>query len=382
MRRWSIRHAAGRAGVAPSTWMRIERGELRTDRYMISDLAAALECSIADLTGQPIPSSDRSLTAAHARVIALWRVLVEVAPDEPPRRPVLAIPALSARMDLIDSRRAACDFAGVAQLLPDLLLDLHAATRDRRRGRAARLLFLRATYSAASTLRSLGYLAEATIAAERCRQVAEQIDQAVPLAVADWARAHVALSSGSFGRALTLVSRAADDLERNLEAPTAPEVLGMLHLSTAMAVLADHRTDDAFAHINEAAQLAARTGETTSWNMCFGPSNVALWRMGLEVDTGQPAAAIETANNVRPATIPSVDRQSAYYLDFGRALADIPGRDRDAVRMLLQAERVAPQRIRSSVSARDTARFLLDRSRRAEGGSELLGLCERLGVHA
>jgi transcriptional regulator with XRE-family HTH domain len=39
LRRWSIRYAADRAGIAHTTWSRIERGALRTDRYMIADRA-------------------------------------------------------------------------------------------------------------------------------------------------------------------------------------------------------------------------------------------------------------------------------------------------------------------------------------------------------
>jgi transcriptional regulator with XRE-family HTH domain len=68
LRRWSIRHASSRAGIAHTTWSRIERGEMRTDRYMIADLAAALECSVTDLTGQPYAPADRTLEAAHIHV--------------------------------------------------------------------------------------------------------------------------------------------------------------------------------------------------------------------------------------------------------------------------------------------------------------------------
>lgn len=65
MGRWSIHHAASRAGIAHTTWMRVERGELRTDRYLVADIAAALECSVVDLTGQPYAPADRRLEAAH-----------------------------------------------------------------------------------------------------------------------------------------------------------------------------------------------------------------------------------------------------------------------------------------------------------------------------
>jgi hypothetical protein len=72
-------------------------------------------------------------------------------------------------------------------------------------------------------------------------------------------------------------------------------------------------------------------------------------------------------------------RQVFFHLDTGRALAHVR-RDREAIRHLLVAERVAPQLVRASPIAAETARGLLDRAQRRAGGSELRGLCERLGV--
>ncbi|GIF13715.1 hypothetical protein FHX34_105224 [Actinoplanes teichomyceticus] len=50
------------------------------------------------------------------------------------------------------------------------------------------------------------------------------------------------------------------------------------------------------------------------------------------------------------------------------------------MRFLLTAERVAPQHVHTSPLVRESARGLLERSRRAAGGSELRGLCERLRI--
>jgi transcriptional regulator with XRE-family HTH domain len=376
LRGWSIRHAASRAGVAHTTWSRIERGEMRTDRYLVAELAAALECSVTDLTGQPHQPADRQLEAAQARVQAVWHALLEIAPDEPTVRPPLPIEALTERMALMDARRRACDYAAVGQMLPDLLLDLHAASQGPNASEALRML-VGATRSATGTLHYLGFVAECALAAERCRQNAEHLDEPVPLAVSDWTRADAAIAGGSFRRALTLTTRAADDLDRHMEQETAPEVMGMLHLSSSLSVLANRKADDARAHIGAAETIAERTGETGSWEMSFGPTNVGIWRMGFEVSAGQPGRAVETARQVNPNNVASLGRQTSYYLHLGRALADLRGRDDEAVRTLLVAERRAPQLVRSSVLARETARFLLDRSER---GSALRGLCERMGV--
>jgi len=376
LRRWSIRHAASRAGIAHTTWSRIEQGTLRTDRYMVADLAAALECSVADLTGQPHIPADRQLERAHTRVEPMWLALLEIAPDEPSDRVPLALSELASRMELLDAHRTRSDYAAVGQILPDLLRDLHASSHGPD-GAAALRMLVDATTTARGVFRGLGYLAEATLAAERCRQAAEQLGEPVPLAVADWARANTAAGAGSHRRSLTLSLRAADELGGHMDNDGATAVLGMLHLMSALSTL---RTNpgEAFAHLDESAALAERTGETRRWWMWFGPTNVGIWRMGAEVDAGDAGQAIEVSRRLHPGQLESAHRQATYYLELARAFADLDGaQDQQAERALLTAERLAPQPMRSDTAARETARFLLERSQR---GSALRGMCERMGV--
>ena len=191
-----------------------------------------------ELTGQAYVPGDRDLETAHARVERVWRALVEIAPDEPPSRPVLATAALVEMTELANQRRRQCDYAGAGRILPDLLGDLHAACCGPD-SRAGLTLLVKALYVATFTLRNLGYVAEATLAAERCRQAAERLDAPVPLAISDWLRAHTAIAAGSFRRSLTLTTRAADALSQHMDELTAPEVLGMLNLTSALAALGD-----------------------------------------------------------------------------------------------------------------------------------------------
>jgi len=102
---------------------------------------------------------------------------------------------------------------------------------------------------------------------------------------------------------------------------------------------------------------------------------VGLWTVAHQIDTGRSGKAVETAAGLDAASLPAV-RTVYLYTDLARALADVR-RDDEAVRMLLAAERVAPQHTRSSAAARETARALLRKARRA---STVQGLCERMGV--
>jgi transcriptional regulator with XRE-family HTH domain len=377
LRRWSIRHAASRAGVAPSTWMRVEKGELRTDRYLIADIAAALECSVTELTGQPYVPADRKLEFAHARVEQVWRAMMAHPLTEPPTGEARAIAYLDQEGGLIRDLYNRCDYAGVLSRLVEFVPELHAAAL----GQDARLaleLMVSVYGVAMGSLLNLGYPAHAWLAVERCTEAAQRLEDPVALAVAASDSARVSAASGAYGAARSVCTRAADELEHNLALPSALEALGFLHLARAHhnAGLKDLSTADD--HLVEAARIAERTGETTTWDLMFGPSNAALWRMAFELDTGRAGEAMETAGLVQAAALPAT-RQVYFYIDMARGYADLHRID-DGVRMLLRAEQVAPQHARSSTAAKVAARSLLYEARRAAVGSQLRGLCERLGV--
>jgi transcriptional regulator with XRE-family HTH domain len=380
IRGWSIRYAASRAGVSHATWSRIERGHQAADnRFMLSDIAGALECSPADLAGAPVPATDRAAVAAHAEVHGIRQALVDIDLTEPSTRPAPPVAELARTVALADTLRQACDYAGATRLTPVLLRDLHAAAGGPERGPALRLL-VEATFIASSVLRNLGHPADAWLGAERCRDAAEVAEDPVLRGYAAYARASAATACGSYQRGLTLAERAVDDLRPHVGRPGGAEMLGSLQLICAYASRGGKRLDDSRAWSAEAADLAHRTGETTTMGLFFGPTNVGIWRIGIEVDGGDPGRAAQIARDTNPATIPVGFRQVFYYADTARALARLRGRDREAVRFLLTAERLAPQHVHTSALAQETTRALLERSRRQAGGAELRGLCERMSV--
>lgn len=68
------------------------------------------------------------------------------------------------------------------------------------------------------------------------------------------------------------------------------------------------------------------------------------------------------------------------YADLGRGLAQERGRDREAVEALCEAERIAPDLVRSTPLVRETVGDLLRRARRRAGGRNLTGLAFRIGI--
>lgn len=380
LRGWSVRFAADRAGVSHSTLSRIERGLLSADnRFVLADIAAGLECSVAELTGQPAMPADAATLAAQTGVHAIREALLDADFAESPTvanpRPT---PELARETALVKSLSDRVDYAGVGRLLPRLIRELHAATAGPDRQTALRLA-VSVSPAAAVAARYVGYPAEAWLAAEWSRQAAEAADDPVLQSLAAFTRVFAAGGCGAYARGHALATRAVDDLQRQLSGSHAPEMLGLLLLAAGHTSYATKCASDGEEYFAEAARLAGRTGETTTFNQYFGPTNVNFWKISAEADGGDPGRAVQISRDTNPTVLAVPHRQVMFYLDTGRALAHV-GRDREAIRCLLTAERIAPQHTRSSPYAAETARGLLERARRAAGGSELRGLCERLHV--
>jgi len=374
LRGWSIRHAASRAGIAHTTWSRIEHGELRTDRYMVADIAAALECSITDITGQPYAPADRQLQAAHIAAERLWQTMMALPMDEPPSAGAEPTSDLWRESELIRDLYARTDYAGALGRLVGLVPVLHTAAHGP--DSATALTAAVQVYGVGmGALLSLGHPAYAWLAAQRCIEAAQRLGDPAALAVAAINRGRVSANTGAFGPAFSTVDRAADELEQHTDSPAALDVLGFTHLARAHHTTGMRDESAAAGHLAEAARLAQRTGETDAWDLQWGARNVGLWTVAHQIDTGRPGEAVETAARLDVASLPPI-RQVNLYSDLARALTDVKRND-EAVRMLVTAERVAPQHTRSSAAARETARVLLTKARRA---SSIQGLAERLGV--
>jgi hypothetical protein len=280
--------------------------------------------------------------------------------------------------ELIWDLRRRCDYSGAVRLLPRVLRELHAHTVGNERLTALKVL-TRTAEQASFIVRSLGYPGEAWLASDRAHDAAVESGDPVMLGLSAWSLSHAATAAGAYGRGLTVATRAADHLQAHMNAPAAIEMQGMLHLTCAFAATGAHEPAQVAARLDEAQALAERIDDTDTLGLMFGPTNVRLWRLSMEVDGGDPGRAVEIAKGTNPALVNSPARRADFYTDTSRALTRI-GKNDEAVRMVLTAERIAPQRVRTSRLVQETTRTLLDRAQRRAGGAELRGLCERMGI--
>lgn len=376
----SVRQAADRAGISNATLSRIERGLRSADnRFTLAAIAQALRCSAAELAGQPEVPTDRGTAETSSGVTETIRAAIEADLRYQPSGEAPPVDELLRELDLVRDLRIRCDYAGAGQRLPSLIRGLHAAALAGPERAAALRGLVIACDGASFVVRYGGNPPGACMVAERAQQAAEELEDPVLLGLGAWSRAHAATGCGLYDQAFRIAEHAAAQLEPHTDLPDALEMLGQLYLTQAFTLYAAGDPASAVARIAEADKIAEQTGDSPALRLAFGPTNNKLWKISMEVDGGEPGRAIEIARQTNPAAIESTSRSAAYYLDTGRALART-NRDREAVRMLLQAERIAPQRIRMSPIAAETVRALLERSQRNAAGVELRGLCSRMGI--
>ncbi|HVK24515.1 MAG TPA: helix-turn-helix transcriptional regulator [Actinokineospora sp.] len=372
----SLTALAGLAGMSPAYLSMIERG-LRpvTKRATLESLARALQVAPTELTGRPYSPTDAESNTAHAGMPGVIDALTSWSIGEAPDHSSRTWDELRAESEWLTlTLRPNADYANQATMLPALIRDL-LATAVAGAHRTEALVCLLSAYTAAACLaRDLGVAGLATLAAERVRRVAEELDDPGWLAYAAYRRAHL-LTGVNRVRQYELAAAAA-------ELPGARvEVAGMSHLTAAFAAATQGDGATALDHLAAAERLAERIEPDVSpWMQTnFGRTNVGIWRVGIGVELGEGAKIAEVAAKVRPEAV-SRRRQADFWIDYGRGLLTERKHQDRGVAALLTAEKLAPQRVRNDVFVREAVSALLVNARRDAGGRELRGLAWRTGI--
>jgi hypothetical protein len=173
------------------------------------------------------------------------------------------------------------------------------------------------------------------------QRMAKERDTPTAWGVAAWGAVIEMVTAGAFD----LAREELDSVTVPTDTPESMQLAGMLALSASLVVAAAKRPAEVEAALEYAVQLARRTGQGNAYLMGFGPTNVGLWQMAaaLRVRDYQRAATIP--EGVNPKAHPSRERRATYWMDYGRALARLPGRQDDVVRALRIAEELFPMRV-------------------------------------
>ncbi|MCX4472091.1 helix-turn-helix domain-containing protein [Micromonospora sp. NBC_01655] len=373
--------AAQLKGVTVSAWRKWESGE-RSVNTLGDWIEIARILRVRDLyrlTGMPVGQLPDE-QAEHESVQPVRAALHAYAPT------------LDGPVDIAALRRSinwAWDtwtgsphrYSRTAPLLADLILTTRATLtassgavrRDAERAAADIYLLVR------SFGKRVGAADVAYLAADRAMAAAHAADDPAYRAAAGWNLAQVLSNRGHTEES----ARMCEDAIRDVEAasgggPAGMALAGSLRLLLAVqrARLRDERR--ALEAIEDAARLAAITGETTYHRTFFGPANVGIHRAAVTLELSRTGEALRLAERVDVGDLSSVERRYSHYLQLGRAYA-IRREDLAAVHMLGRADRESPEDSRLNLVMRATVRELLVRETPTTR-PDLRGLAERVGV--
>jgi len=371
----SLDVAAGLAGISKPYLSQLETGQRYFNRRgLLEDLARALGCSVADLTGQPYLPPNRGSADALATLPGIRVALHDYGPDDVPDVVPRSLDALVSWAERADDHRDHSRYSMAGNDLGTLITELHvhavtAGVPERPRAVTA---FVRACVLASRIARRVGgNLDLAGTAARRGYDMACRHDDPGLTGFARWEWALQLMYLGARHRVSAVLTAGIDELGPAAQlrgTDTLPaQMLGFMHLVQAWTAARDQRGDDAHAHLDEAGEIARRTGECNGMRMHFGPTNVAVWRLGADIELCEGGRAYEQAirTPLDVDALGSAERSSSLHFYLARALTQETGaHDADAIRHLDTADRLAPQPVRNDALARDLVRELDLRAKR------------------
>ena len=374
----SLRVIAALAGISAGYLSKVERDlKVLDSRRTLYALADALQVAPSELTGQPFAPTNAEESTAHAAAQALRAVLRDVEIGELPEMSIQSLPELETGVRKADQSAADSDYAKLGESIPDLIGDLYIPQDGEQQARAR--LLVRALHDAFYLSKDLGHGDLAWWVSGHLERAAAALSDPAWGAVAGFVRSHAVIGKQSRPRALRLAERATEIVSP--DGGDAGQAYGMCHLSAALHNAAEGNSTAARDHLAEAEDVASYTGEGRFAGLMFGPNNVGVWQLAVHLELGNAERGLTIARKVNVEDIPSAGRQATFYSDLGLALARLRGREDQAVMALRRAEDLAPGRVRTRPTVRDTVTNLLPRVKDS-AGIELRGMAHRMGIAA
>ena len=375
---------AGLAGITPDYLSQIERGLKVPAIAVLHDLAQELGVPTAALLAERV---EPVATGPETTAPAIAKALMGYGPPRsfPPTETHLLRERVEAawRSWQTSPRR----FTEASATLPDLIIETEHAVRTHRSSAdstvrrdslrvSADLYFLLRSY-----LRRAGRVDLSLMAADRAMRAAEDADDPLRIAAAQWNLGHVLLAAQDVDGAEQIVLRGVEDLTPRVAAgdEECAAMQGALHL---VAVVASSRRKDwwkARDRLRDAAAPAAsRAGEGNVMWTVFGPTNVALHQVSIEMEAGEAGEALHTADRLDTSGLPSLERSFTFTLDVARCY-DLRREDAAVLLHLLELEELAPEDLVRTQLARDMVLGLIRRAR-AMHARQAEALATRMGM--
>lgn len=351
---------AGLAGITTDYLYQIERGKKLPTLPVLMALARSLDITVASLIGElpggtppgyrrvpgeqlhrammlPVSTSEGPLPVADLRsqVNGVWR-LWQTSPTR-----YSQVGGLLGGL-VVETERALRAAAGGGSVLDvnRIAADLYGLVR--------------------TVAKRSGRVDLAVVAADRAQRAAEASGDVLRIGAARWNVAHAALAERHADVAEDIAVAAAHDL-RGQSGPDAAAVYGSLILVACVAAARRGEVWTARDRLRSVTAVALRTGERNTLWTAFGPTNVAMHAVSVEVEAGDASHADHLAREVHPERSPSIERRVAFLLEQARS--QLRGRDYGRTLVLLgAAERHAPEDVAFRPLAQELLRTVVQRA--------------------
>jgi transcriptional regulator with XRE-family HTH domain len=371
---------AGLSGITTDYLYQIERGKKLPAVPVLVQLAEVLRVSVSELLGET-PSSRRILPPLEAGA-AIHRALT---------RPPLDGDMLPTS-DLREQIHAAWHtwqnsprrYSKLGTQLPHLITDTERLVRhvhgeqgtERRQahGYAVDLYGLVRTVA-----KRVGRTDLALVAADRGVRAAQTAGDPIRLASARWNLAHVLLAQGQPEGAEAISLHAAESLDSLTgDSLDALALQGSLRLLTAVAAVRLGDVWTARDRVREVVPMAERTGERNVCWTVFGPTNVAMYAVSVEVEAGVASEGLRLAEKIEPDPGLSIERRVAFRLEQARGYTQ--RQDYSGALVMLQAvSGEAPEDVKYRPAARAALSAVVHRAR-GSVARQAAQLASRVGI--
>lgn len=365
---------AGLAGITTDYLYQIERGKKLPTVPVLVSLAQALEVPASALLGEEEVHGQRSARPPDMGADVHRAMTLPVAVEGSP----MPIPDLRRQVDAAWHiwQTSPNRYSEVRSLLGDLIREtelalLHFSGQDVNEI-AADLYGLARTVT-----KRMGRVDLAVLAADRSHRAAVSCGDVLRVGVAQWNRAHVALASHHHEVAEEIAMTAAEEL-RDCSGPEAAAVYGSLVLVGGVAAARRRDPWTARERIRSVTPVAWKTGERNTLWTAFGPVNVAMHAVSVEVEAGETSQACHLGEELDYEQSPSIERRVAFLLEQARSHQQ-RGDHGSALVLLHTAEREAPEDVAYRPVAHEVLRGLIQRASRTTA-KEAARMAQRLDM--
>jgi transcriptional regulator with XRE-family HTH domain len=363
---------AERAEVSIDTVRRLEqdRGGARMTTY--EKIASALDVELGYLLGQP--TMTHSLPEGGG-IVALRNAVQDITTlpglagygtsQEAP-----SLPDLRNAMRKAQDRYQTGKFTELVTVLPGLISDLNAATREGEGGADHDTVWsisAAAHIIVADVATQLGHTDLAFMAVERALNAAGRASDPLRDALAVSTLSLVFLRQGRWAEAQAVAVRKASQIEPRFSTKDRKEIAmyGLLLLSGAVPASRAERADDATELIRQAKAAAELSGFVRVRGVSFGPASVGMQATTVDVALKRWPEALKVARKVDTAELPWEISRARHRLDMAHIQFQT-GDDERARELLLEIDDERPEWIEHQVLAGVTAEGLLERDRQRD----------------